>query len=230
MWKIHGSMSVDSLITSFKTHVSFPANGTSQHFSLKEIRDFMRHCLARISTEFIISHYTSVHCIIKCFFKSQYPVTISDLMCPYGHVVDRHRLPTSSCVLIVFAQPGTSLQYCIDNFTHSTGSKCQTCDTFLLWSTSFVQSPPLIIFDLGACVPTLSSVILIPCGETSQVPYNLRGIIYYKDQHFTSRFVTGTGVIWFHNGMFTGSSLIYEGQNIDSITTETATIAIYTLE
>jgi hypothetical protein len=80
-------------------------------------------------------------------------------------------------------------------------------------------------------VPSLSSVVLIPCGESlaGRVRYNLRGIIYYENQHFTSRFVTGTGMIWFHDGMLTGSSLIYEGQNINSITTEAATMAFYTL-
>jgi hypothetical protein len=232
-WRTLESELLDLLITSFETHDSFPASlsGTSQHFSLEEIRDFMRRRLARISTEFIFGRYTSVQCIIERFFKTRYPVTISDLMCPNGHVVDRHRSPTSSCEIIVFAQPGTSLQYCIDNFTHSTASKCTTCDTFLLRTTSFVQSPPIILFDFGfgGCVPSLSSVVLIPCGETGRVRYNLRGIVYYKDQHFTSHFVTGTGMIWFHDGILTGSSLIYEGQDIDSITTETAAVAIYTL-
>ena len=106
-----------------------------------------------------------------------------------------------------------------------------TCDSFLLRTTSFVRSPPVILIDLGSSgrVPTLSSVLLVPCGESGRVYYKLRGIIYYKDQHFTSRFITATGMIWFHDGILTGSSLIYEGQDIDSITTETATMAIYTL-
>ena len=122
-------------------------------------------------------------------------------MCPNGHVVDRHRSSTSSCEVIVFAQPGTSLQHCINNFTHSTGSKCPTCDTCLLRTTSFVQSPPVIIFNIGACasVPSLSSVLWITCGETGRVHYNLKGIVYYKGQHFTSCFVTGTSMIWFHD-------------------------------
>ena len=128
-------------------------------------------------------------------------------MCPNGHVVNRQRSPSSSCEIIIFAQPSMSLKYCMDNFTLSTASKCLICDTFLIWTTSFVQSPPVIIFDLGACVPSLSSVLWIPCSETRRVHYNLRGIICYKDQHFTSGFVTGTGMIWFHDGMLTGSSL-----------------------
>ena len=214
----------------FEAHVSIPA--TSQRFSLDEIRDFMRRRLARISTDFIFGRFSSVHSIIERFFKTSSPVTISHLMCPNRHVVNTHRSQTSSCEIIIFAQPGLSLQHCIDDFTHSTTSRCLTCDTHLLRTTSFIQTPPVIIFDLGACVPSLPSVIRITCGENArvQVSYNLRGIIYYKDEHFTSHFITGTGMIWFHDGMLTGNSLIYEGQNIDSITTETAVMAVYTLD
>jgi Helitron helicase-like domain at N-terminus/PIF1-like helicase len=231
LWHTLQSEFLDLLITSFETHESFPHARTSQRFSLEEIRDFMRRRLARISTEFVFGRYTSVHSIIERFFTTSDPVTISDLMCPNGHVVDRQgRSPTSSCEIIVFSQPGTSLQHCMDNFSHSTASKCLTCDTCLLRATSFVQSPPVIIFDLGTCasVPSLSSVLWITCGETGRVCYNLRGIVYYNNQHFTSRFVTGTGMIWFHDGLLTGTSLIYEGQDVDSITTETAIMAFYT--
>ena len=232
-WHTLQSELLDLLITSFERHVSLPVrvsgSESSHQFSLEEIRDLVRRHLARISTEFIFGRYTSVHCIIERFFKTHNPVTISDLTCPNGHAVDRQRSPTCSCEIIVFAQSGTSLQYCMDNFTESTASKCLTCDTFLLRTTSFVQTPPVIIFDLGSCVPSLSSVLWIPCGETGRVRYNLRGLVYYKDQHFTSRFVTETGMIWFHDGMLTGSSLIYDGQDIDSITTENAVMAFYTL-
>ena len=227
-WHTLQSELIDLLITSFETHVSFP--GTSQRFSLEEIRDFLRRRLARISTEFTFGRYTSVHSIIERFFKTSNPVTISELMCPNGHVVvNIHRSLTSSCQIVVFAQPGTSLQHCVDNFRVSLASRCLTCDTCLLRKTLFVQSPPIIIFDFEACVPSLSPILWITCGETGRVRYNLRGIVYYNDQHFTSRFVTGSGMIWFHDGILTGSSLIYESQNIDSITTERAIMAFYSL-
>ena len=228
-WRTLQSELLDLLITSFESHNSIP--GTSQRFSLEEIRDYVRRRLARISTEFIFGRYSSVHSIVERFFRTSGPVTISDLMCPNGHVVDRQRSLASSCEIFVFPQPDSSLQHCVDNFSHSTASKCSTCDTFLLRTTSFIQSPPLIIFDLGTCVPSVSSVLLISCGETGhdRVRYKLRGIVYYEDQHFTSRFITESGMIWFHDGMLTGSSLIYEGQNIDSIPIETAVMAFYSL-
>lgn len=232
LWRTLQSELLDSLITSFKMHDSFQVPSTSQRFSLEEIRDYMRRCLARISTDFIFGRYSSVHCIVERFFKTSFPVTISVLTCPNRHHVVNNiqRSETSSCEIIVLAQPGSSLQHCIDNFTHSTASRCLTCDASLLRSTSFVQTPPVIVFDLGVCVPSLSSVLRITCGEDVRASYNLRGIIYYRNHHFTSRFISRTGMIWFHDGMFTGNSLVYEGQNIDSITTETAIMAFYTLQ
>ena len=127
-WHTLWSELLDLLITSFERHVSFPVwvsgSESSHQISLEEIRDFVRRHLATISTEFMFGRYTSVHCIIERFFKTHNSVTISDLTCPNGHAIDRQQSPTSSCQIIVFAQSGTSLQYCMDNFTDSTASKC----------------------------------------------------------------------------------------------------------
>ena len=151
---------LDLLVTSFERHESYPtATQDSQHFSLEQIRDFMRHHLSRISTEFTFGQYTSVHSIAEHCFKTCHPVTISDLTCPNGHVVNRHWPPTSNCEIIIFGHPGMSLQDCLDNFTDPTASNCPTCDTCLFRTTSFVQLPPVLVFDLETCVPFLSSVL-----------------------------------------------------------------------
>ncbi|KAF8347130.1 hypothetical protein F5887DRAFT_834749, partial [Amanita rubescens] len=41
--------------------------------------------------------------------------------------------------------------------------------------------------------------------------YKLRGIIYFGDYHFTSRIVYENGMTWFHDGMVTAESMIYDG-------------------
>ena len=55
-----------------------------------------------------------------------------------------HQSQTSSCGIIIFALPTSSLQHwhCIGSLKHSTTFRCLTCDTCLLWTTSFVQTPP----------------------------------------------------------------------------------------
>ncbi|KAF8232009.1 hypothetical protein L208DRAFT_1155592, partial [Tricholoma matsutake] len=39
--------------------------------------------------------------------------------------------------------------------------------------------------------------------------YSLCVIIYLAGDHFTACVITCTGMVWFHDGIFTGSSLVY---------------------
>ncbi|KZT19600.1 hypothetical protein NEOLEDRAFT_1077501, partial [Neolentinus lepideus HHB14362 ss-1] len=65
--------------------------------------------------------------------------------------------------------------------------------------------------------------------------FALRGLIYFGDFHFTSRFVSKTGDIWFNDGTTTGRECRKEG-NIKSTNmpdllkcgTQTTTLLIYT--
>jgi hypothetical protein len=73
---------------------------------------------------------------------------------------------------------------------------------------------------------TLDSIIWISC-EDSRICYILRGVIYFNNDHFTERVVTSTGMTWYHDGIFTGRSLVYESQILTSITNENAVMAFY---
>jgi hypothetical protein len=128
--------------------------------------------------------------------------------------------------MIVFGHPGMSLQEYVDNFTVSLSSKCSTCNVNLLRSTTFVHTPALLAFDLGRDVPSLDPVLQITCTN-SHIPYNLRGVVYFSDKHFTARVITNAGTVWFHDGMLTGSSLLYESQNLATVYTDRAILAVY---
>ncbi|KAI0788943.1 hypothetical protein BC629DRAFT_1273008, partial [Irpex lacteus] len=41
--------------------------------------------------------------------------------------------------------------------------------------------------------------------------YKLIGIIYYGNNHFTSRIISNSGDIWYHDGIETQSQCQYEG-------------------
>ncbi|KAJ7264806.1 hypothetical protein C8J57DRAFT_1069652, partial [Mycena rebaudengoi] len=60
-------------------------------------------------------------------------------------------------------------------------------------------------------------VLRFPCDDRV-TRCRLRGIIYHKDDHFTSRLFTPSGDIWFHDGITTWRSTRYEGnlRNIGS--------------
>jgi hypothetical protein len=204
----------------------------SQTYSLEQIRDNFRHRLARVSQEFAFGSYASVQVIGEYLFLAHEVVTTSDVFCSNGHGHGGthgrfHRSSVSNYQIIILGTTERSLQACMDNFTLQLVSKCTSCNTHLIKRTRFVQTPPLLAFDLSSgSALTLDSVIWI-LSVNSRIRYVLRGVIYFDNQHFTERVVTSTGMIWFHDGIFTGPSLVYESQDLSSITTENAVMAFY---
>jgi hypothetical protein len=218
---------LDSLTQCFHKHEDIEVSSVSesvQTFSLEHIRDFIRRRLARLSAEFTFGRYASVHSVTERLLKTCEPITTSNLYCPNSHVINRNPSPTSNCKIIIFGGP--SLQVCVDNFTIETASKCSTCNTYLSRVTTFVQTPPVLAFDLGNNAPFLNPVLWISCRET-RIRYSLRGIIYFENDHFTERVITRTGMVWFHDGMLTGRSLLYETDNLTSININHAVMAFY---
>ncbi|KAF8234224.1 hypothetical protein L208DRAFT_1262732, partial [Tricholoma matsutake] len=58
--------------------------------------------------------------------------------------------------------------------------------------------------------------------------YNLRGIIYFAADHFTAHVITLNQMVWFHDGIFMGQSLVYEGSlPTFNLPLENAVTAIY---
>ena len=157
--------------------------------------------------------YVSVHSIAECLFRTCQPVTISDLVCPNEHDMDRNWSPMANCEMIMFRHPGMSLQVCMDNFMVCVSSKCSTCDTCLCRKTSFVQTPPMLVFNLGTSIPSLSPELSITC-RTTCVCYTLRGVVYLDNEYFMSHVITSARMIWFHDGLLAGASLISKGASI----------------
>ena len=57
--------------------------------------------------------------------------------------------------------------------------------------------------------------------------YHLRGVIYFAADHFTARVITNAGKVWYHDGLFTGQSLIYEQAKPDNLPNENVIVGIY---
>jgi PIF1-like helicase/Helitron helicase-like domain at N-terminus len=216
---------LDLLMQYFHSHESIVnESAPSRRFSLDQIREFMRQHLASISASFTFGSYASVHCIFEQLLCTQQPVIVSDTICSHGHDTNRQELPTRNAEIVIFGQPNMSLQACIDNFTQSLGSKCRICDSNLLLKSRFVQTPPLLAFDLSNnfTSPHINAEL-----DVISVQYVLRGVVYFANQHFTEHIITGSGMVWYHDGMYTGNSLIYVSQNCTAVSAEGAVMAIY---
>ena len=220
----------NALIQSFHTHESASqVESGSPTFSLEEIRDCFRRRLARLSQEFTFGSYTSIQSILEYLFRAEELVTTSEIFCPEGHceIGRNSQSSTSNYQIIILGVAQIALQACMDNFSLELASKCMTCDTLLMKHTSFVQSPPLLVFDLSnGLVVSIEPILWILC-DGNRVQYVLRGVIYFDNHHFTERIITSTGMVWYHDGIFTGRSLVYESQGLTAITTQNAVMAFY---
>ncbi|KAF8221824.1 hypothetical protein L208DRAFT_1325867, partial [Tricholoma matsutake] len=52
-------------------------------------------------------------------------------------------------------------------------------------------------------------------------------VIYYAAEHFTARFIARSGMVWYHDGLLTGRSLVYEGTVQNGIPHKNAIVGLY---
>ena len=76
----------------------------------------------------------------------------------------------------------------------------------------FEDTPAVIAFDMSQHKISLLESVVITTVKGDSMTYNLRGVIYYYlDNHFTSRFISESGRVWFHDGISTGRQMVPEG-------------------
>ena len=79
----------------------------------------------------------------------------------------------------------------------------------------FQVHPNVLIFEINSRNIKVSKTLKFEQeGET--VVLDVRGLIYYGDFHFTSHIIGTDGIVWYHDGMTTGSSCESEG-NFDKL-------------
>ena len=75
----------------------------------------------------------------------------------------------------------------------------------------FLLPLPFIAIDFSTQQLHIDHNFCIYYVNNEEFKYELRGIVYYGNSHFTSHVVTNNGMIWFHDGIATCQSLLYEG-------------------
>ena len=83
----------------------------------------------------------------------------------------------------------------------------------------------MVAIDLGE--DAFAQKMLELTCENLRKRYDLRGVIYYAADHFTTRVITSSGMVWYHDGLLTGRSLVYEGMAPTQIPRENAIVGIY---
>ncbi|KAF8119755.1 hypothetical protein K438DRAFT_1656200, partial [Mycena galopus ATCC 62051] len=87
---------------------------------------------------------------------------------------------------------------------------CTGCGNGTTVFESFQHPPPLLLFSLGDDNILIDSLLNIDVAGQKK-KYAVRGVIYSGSNHFTSRVVAESGLVWYHDGIETGSTMIAEG-------------------
>jgi hypothetical protein len=99
----------------------------------------------------------------------------------------------------------------------------------------FEEAPPIIAFDLSCYQTPLLENLIITTVNGHHTSYKLRGVIYHLDDHFTSRIITESGCVWYHDGISTGHQMEDEGNIVNMISdlgtcqSRIATCAVYVI-
>ena len=93
---------------------------------------------------------------------------------------------------------------------HETHERCPQCFSAMMEPISFKSAPNVLIFEINSRNIKVSKTLRFEQeGET--VVLGVRGLIYHGYFHFTSYIIGNDGIVWYHDGMTTGSSCENEG-------------------
>ncbi|KAI0314694.1 hypothetical protein OF83DRAFT_1063406 [Amylostereum chailletii] len=93
------------------------------------------------------------------------------------------------------------------------------------------RSPYILAFGIAGSSPIIDHRLELTC-EDRTVQYKLKGIVYYGQVHFTARVIDRNDDVWFHDGITTKESCVYEGRldsefDLNNAHRHTASLLIY---
>ena len=114
------------------------------------------------------------------------------------------------CVFDITPYKVPSTQYFISELKLPQNERCVECLTKLKNFLTYNEPPKLLILEYPYTTIKTSYKIKIKVNDTATLLY-LKGIVYYGENHFTSRIISKDGKIWFNDGITTGGRSIEEG-------------------
>src|ERR1700683_2627242 len=153
---------------------------------------------------------TSVSVLTSAILAPQNFVAISSpecTNCEYSEASIDDRL---NFVLYEKEDTPKSTSHWLRSLEHETHERCPQCFSAMMQPISFKSAPNVLIFEINSRNIKLNKTLKFEQeGET--VVLDVRGLIYHGDFHFTSRIIGTDGIVWYHDGMTTGSSCENEG-------------------
>ncbi len=107
--------------------------------------------------------------------------------------------------------PWTSIQDFIDICNNRLlPEHCVICSCDMRKMETFNYAPAIISVMVSWTSTPADCTICLNIND-NVIQYNLCGIIYYRDNHFTSRYIDKNQAVWFNDGIQQGHNCVAEG-------------------
>jgi hypothetical protein len=87
----------------------------------------------------------------------------------------------------------------LGSLEHETHERCPQCFSAMMQPISFKTAPSVLVFEINTRSIKVSETLKYE-QEGEIVVLDVRGLIYHRDFHFTSRIIGTGGIVWYRDG------------------------------
>ena len=202
--------------------------------TLESTRDDTRRYLhQQAPSQFKWGQFTSASRLIEYLLTLPTTAIQSDFVCKNGHISRTRRTNNTCCLLTIGTTISqTSVAGWMQELKEESSLTCSSCPEKMVITHQFLLPLPFIAIYFSSKQLQIDQTFHIHINNEEFI-YELQGIVYYGDSHFTARVIHNNGMIWFHDGIATGQSLLYEGtiqnfhESLNTCKRKDALVAIY---
>jgi hypothetical protein len=181
-------------------------NMMDQQLSFENVRNAVRMKLhAKNPLQFPMgANGISVATLCMEMLKPQDCIASSQLICSHCDYEGPEKDDKLTYLLHADPSVSGSTSDWVQTIVHNVRNKCPQCNGSMMRTIYYTKTPDLLVLEYPNINMITSHQITVNVYEKSVNLY-LRGIVYAGGYHFTSRFISEDGTIWYHDGMTTGA-------------------------
>ena len=201
--------------------------------SIERARDDVRRLLHdQDPTDMSFGRYTSVDRVLESIFTTEVPNAVLTRTCPRGHV-KATRYSNDCCLLYdVGSYPSTEHWMTAIGKGTATSRSCHQCFRSIEQKRRFNTAPPILALEWSGKKIGISERLHVVGENQNNIPYVLRGVVYYGSSHYVAVLVSREDQLWYYDGTRDGGAMQLIGDlrtapDLSHAKGKTAVAAIY---
>jgi len=203
--------------------------------TFEQVRDHIRRALEVDNPNYFrFGGFTSLLVLWDHILRTPQTVEITYTQCENRHRIHTHDGHSGAYSIGTNPNRFTTMSQCFMGEPELAPRNCRRCSENMFIYHEWVSAKPLLVLEFAGHEIQIDKNTIVKINNV-EYSYSLSGIIYYGSDHFTSRIILEDGQIWFHDGITTGQTTIYDGSivlNCPELYTcrgKRASIALYSL-